>query len=129
MNQQFSRISFQIMLTALTMIVADYLMDGVTFNSPWVALVTALVLAVLNAFLKPLLIVLTIPATLVTFGLFLLVINAVMLLLAKEIVPGFYLASFWSAFFLALWISLVNSLFGGNIQIRKMNDDDFNKDN
>lgn len=108
------------MLTALTLLVADYLMDGVHFDEPWVAIVTALVIALLNAFLKPLLVMLTLPVTVFTLGIFLLVINAAILLIAGEIVPGFKLGGFWSAFWLSIFISLVNTLFGGNTRIERI---------
>lgn len=110
----------QIMLTALTLLVADYLMDGVHFDQPWVAIVTALVVALLNAFLKPLLVVLTLPVTMLTLGIFLLVINAAILLIAGELVSGFKLGGFWSALWLSIFISLVNTLFGGNTRIQRM---------
>jgi putative membrane protein len=115
---QFLRISFQIMVSSLALLIGDYLMDGVHFDKTWVAIVTALVIALLNAFLKPMLVLLTIPATLLTFGLFLLVINAVILLIAREIVPGFHIDGFWTAVLLAILLSLMNGLFGGNVKVR-----------
>ncbi|MFY7971479.1 MAG: phage holin family protein [Flavobacteriales bacterium] len=124
MSQTFWRATFQMMVTALGLIIGDYLMDGVRFDQNWKALVTAIVLAVLNTFLKPLLVLLTIPATLFTFGLFLLVINAIILLIAGELVPGFYIAGFWSAFWLSLLISAISTLAGANVQIRKYKDPD-----
>lgn len=118
MPNQFWRVTFQIMVSALALIIGDYLMDGVRFDQTWVALITAVVIALLNTFLKPVLVVLTIPATIFTFGLFLLVINAVILLIAREIVPGFHIAGFWTAILLALLISFMNTLLGGNIKVR-----------
>ncbi len=109
----------QILSTSLTLLVGDYLMDSIYFDQPWVAIVTAIVLALLNLFLKPLLVMLTIPATILTLGLFLLVINAAILMIAGQLVPGFHIASFWSAVLLALFISLVNSLLGGNIKVER----------
>lgn len=94
-------------------------MDGVDFKERWWAIITALVLALLNAFVKPILVLLTIPATIFTLGLFLLVINAAMILIAREIVPGFYVDGFWSAFWLSLLISIINSLFGGRMQVQR----------
>ncbi|MFN8777291.1 MAG: phage holin family protein [Flavobacteriales bacterium] len=118
MPNPFWRVTFQIMVSALALIIGDYLMDGVRFDQTWVALITAVVIALLNTFLKPVLVVLTIPATIFTFGLFLLVINAVILLIAREIVPGFHIAGFWTAILLALLISFMNTLLGGNIKVR-----------
>jgi putative membrane protein len=105
------------MVSALALIIGDYLMDGVRFDQTWIALITAVVIALLNAFLKPLLVVLTIPATVFTFGLFLLVINAVILLIAREIVPGFHIAGFWTAILLAILISMINALLGGKVRV------------
>jgi putative membrane protein len=121
----FWKYSFQVMVTALGLILGDFIMDGVRFDANWKALVAAVVLGFLNAILKPILVLLTIPATLFTFGLFLLVINAVILLIAKEIVPGFYLAGFWSAFWLSLFLSIITSLFGMQVkvQVKRPNDD------
>jgi putative membrane protein len=114
----FWKYSFQVMVTALGLIIGDYIMDGVRFDATWKALLAAIVLGLLNAVLKPILVLLTIPATLFTFGLFLLVINAVILLIAKEIVPGFYLDGFWSAFWLSLFLSLVTTLFGAQVKVQ-----------
>lgn len=118
-KSQIQNIFFQILSTSLTLLIGDYLMESVHFDEPWIALVTALVLALLNVFLKPILILLTIPATIVTMGLFLLVINAAMLMIADQIVPGFYIDSFWSAILLAIFISLVNGLLGGNVRVER----------
>jgi uncharacterized membrane protein YvlD (DUF360 family) len=75
-QEQLKTTLLQLISTSVTLLVADYLMDSIRFEHPWVAIVTAIVLALLNAFLKPLLVLLTIPATIFTLGLFLLVINA-----------------------------------------------------
>lgn len=118
-NAQNIKPILQILSTSLTLLVGDYLMDSIYFDQPWVAIVTAVVLALLNLFLKPLLVLLTIPATILTLGLFLLVINAAILMIAGQLVPGFHIASFWSAVLLALFISLVNSILGGNVRVEK----------
>jgi putative membrane protein len=124
-GQPIQKTLLQILSTSLTLLIGDYLMSSVHFEQPWVAVVTALVLAILNVFLKPILIMLTIPATLFTLGLFLLVINAAILMIADQIVPGFYIESFWSAF-LALPIYLSGKwTFGRNVRVQKhklMND-------
>jgi len=108
----------QLISTSVTLLVADYLMDSIRFEQPWVAIITAIVLA-LNAFLKPLLVLLTIPATVFTLGLFLLVINAAILMIADQLVDGFMIEGFWSAILLAIFISLVNGLLGGNVKVVK----------
>lgn len=116
----------QLISTSVSLLVADYLMESIRFEQPWVAIVTAIVLALLNAFLKPILVLLTIPATLFTLGLFLLIINAAILMIADQIVDGFYIDGFWAAILLALFISLVNGLLGGNVLVVKhTNQSDF----
>jgi putative membrane protein len=109
----------QLISTSVTLLVADYLMDSIRFDQPWVAIVTAIVLALLNAFLKPLLVLLTIPATIFTLGLFLLFINAAILMIADQLVDGFVIDGLWAAILLAIFISLVNGLLGGNVKVMK----------
>ena len=72
----------------------------------------ALLLALANAVVRPLLILLTLPLTLVTFGLFVLVINAVMILLVSAMVRGFRVSGFWTAFFASIFISIISFLIG-----------------
>jgi putative membrane protein len=95
-------------VSALVIMVAAYLLPGVHMASFWTALVLALVLGILNVLVKPLLVVLTLPITLITFGLFLLVINALLVLLASHIVPGFRVDGFWWALFFSILISIIN---------------------
>jgi len=118
-QDQLKTTLLQLISTSATLLVADYLMDSIRFEQPWVAIITAIVLALLNAFLKPLLILLTIPATIFTLGLFLLAINAAILMIADQLVEGFMIESFWSAVLLAIFISLVNGLLGGNVKVVK----------
>lgn len=88
--------------------VAAALVSGISFSSTGALLIAALVLGILNAVVRPILIVLTLPVTVVTLGLFLFVINAAMLKLASAIVDGFLVEGFWSAVFGALVLSLVS---------------------
>lgn len=118
-QDQLKTTLLQLISTSVTLLVADYLMDSIRFEQPWVAIVTAIVLALLNAFLKPLLVLLTIPATIFTLGLFLLVINAAILMIADQLVDGFVIESFWSAVLLTIFISMVNGLLGGNVKVVK----------
>jgi putative membrane protein len=74
--------------------------------------ISALLLGFANAIVRPILIVLTFPITLVTFGLFLLVINALMILLVAKLVKGFKVSSFWTAFFASIFISLLSIVIG-----------------
>jgi putative membrane protein len=100
------------LLNGLAVLLAAYLLPGVHVEHYGYALLVALVLALVNAIIKPVLIVLTIPITFVTFGLFLLVINALMILLVDWLVGGFEVDGFWWALGFSLIISLFNSLFG-----------------
>ncbi len=106
------------MLTSLALLVGDYMMQRVSIDSNVTLIVAAIVIALLNRFVKPLLVLLTIPATLFTFGLFLLVINAAVLLMASELVEGFKIETFWSALGLSLIISLINALLGGDSKVK-----------
>lgn len=101
----------KLLLSALAVMLVAYLLPGVSVENFWVALVVAAVLALLNVTLKPLLIVLTIPVTLITLGLFLLVINALMILLVDALISGFMVSNFWWALVFSLILSIVTSLF------------------
>ncbi|MEO9475322.1 MAG: phage holin family protein [Cyclobacteriaceae bacterium] len=100
----------RLLLSSLAVILASYLLPGVYVESFFAALIVALLLSLLNVTVKPLLIILTIPLTVFTFGLFLLVINALMIMLADAIVPGFGVGGFWWALLFSLILSLINSL-------------------
>ncbi|HVA96779.1 MAG TPA: phage holin family protein [Candidatus Acidoferrales bacterium] len=93
---------------ALAIMVAAYVLPGVHVANIWTALIVALVLGILNILVKPILVILTLPITAITFGLFLLVINAVLAVMASHIVPGFTVDSFVWAFIFSLAVSLIN---------------------
>ena len=100
----------RLLLTALAIILTSYLLPGVHIENFLSAIILSLLLALLNITIKPLLVIITIPVTFFTLGLFLLVINALMILLADAIMPGFIVEGFWwaLAFSVVLWI--INSL-------------------
>ncbi|WP_215226731.1 phage holin family protein [Echinicola shivajiensis] len=102
----------QLVIAGLAVIIASYLLPGVSVEDFWVAVIIAAVLSLLNYTVKPLLIILTIPITIVTLGLFLLVINALIILLAANIVPGFEVDGFWWALLFSLILSIINTIFG-----------------
>ena len=77
------------------------------------ALVVALVLAFLNSIVKPILIILTIPVTVATLGIFLLVINAIIIKLADYFIDGFKVHGFWSALIFSIILTIINSIFNG----------------
>ena len=100
----------RLIVSTLAIMITAYIMPGVHVAAVTTALLVALVLSLLNSFVKPILIFLTLPVTLVTMGLFLLVINALMILLAGSIVTGFRVDGFWPAFFFSMVLSLVNAV-------------------
>lgn len=99
-------------ITALSLWVASLIFRGLKFESTSALVVSALLLGLANALVKPLLIVLTLPLTLLTFGLFLLVINALMVLLVSALVRGFKVSGFWTAFFASIFVSILSIAVG-----------------
>jgi putative membrane protein len=99
----------RVLVTALAVFIADFLLDGVRINNDAkTVLIVAIVLALLNSVVKPILVLLTIPVTLVTLGLFLLVINALMVKWAAALVDGFTIDGWWTALLFSLIVSLVS---------------------
>lgn len=98
--------------TVFVLLLANFL-PGVRVNSFMTALLVALVLGLLNIFIKPLLVLFTLPATIFTLGLFLLVINAIIIMLCDELVPGFEVDGFWRALLFSLVLSFCQSLVSG----------------
>ena len=95
-------------IAALGLWVASEIFDGLVFATPAKLIVSALMLGVVNAFVRPLAFILTLPLTVLTLGLFLLVLNAGMVALVAWIVPGFEISGFWTAVGAALVVSLVS---------------------
>ncbi len=85
-------------------------MKGVQVADVWDAIIVAVVLGLLNLFVKPVLVILTLPVTVITLGLFLLVINALIILLCDKLVDGFSVNSFWTALFFSIILSLSQSI-------------------
>ena len=112
-------------VNTLALWVADDLFDGISFATPQSLFIAGLLLGVVNTLLKPLLLILTLPLSIVTLGVFVLVINALMLLLVAWLVPGFMVDGFWSGFWVAIFVSvfsfILNSLIGYNkVRIRRI---------
>lgn len=99
----------KILLTALAVIILANILPGVSVNGYLSAIIVALVISLLNMFVRPLLIFFTLPATIVTFGLFLFVINAIIILLANKLVDGFTVNGFWTALFFSILLSIFRS--------------------
>jgi putative membrane protein len=105
-------IIIHLIVSALAIGIAAYLVPGVTLAGPWAALVVAVVLALINIFIRPILVILTLPVNIITLGLFSLVINAVLVMLAGSIVQGFTVAGFWPALIFSIVLSLITMVFG-----------------
>ena len=100
---------YKILITTVNAFILQYLLPGIHFNTIFSALIVAIILSFLDAVVKPLLIILTLPVTILTLGLFLFVINAGIMLVADHIVHGFKVDSFWHAFLFSLVLSFFNS--------------------
>lgn len=98
-------------LNAVALLVVAYVLPGIAVASFWSAMLAALVLGLLNTLVKPLLILLTLPITIVTLGLFLLVLNALVFWLAGSMFKGFQVEGFWWAVVGALLYSVISGLF------------------
>jgi putative membrane protein len=96
------------LVSGLAVIITAYLLPGVRVTGFFAALVTALILGLINAFIRPLLILLTLPLNILTLGLFTLVINALLIMLAATIVPGFAVQGFWWALLFGVVLAIVN---------------------
>jgi putative membrane protein len=99
------------LVSAIAILIAAYLIPGVTVTLVG-ALVLAIVLGIINVFFKPIITLLTLPINIVTLGIFSLIVNALLIMLAAMIVPGFHVNGFWAAFFFSIVVSLVTALFG-----------------
>jgi putative membrane protein len=100
----------KIIISSLAVMAVSWLLPGVQVEDYEAALWLAFVLSILNGFLKPVLIILTIPATILSLGLFLLVINASIILIADYFLTGFSVDGFWWALLFSLMLSIVTSI-------------------
>jgi len=104
----------RLLISTVAVIVSAYVLPGVGVNSFLTAVLVAIILSVLDVLVKPILVILTIPFTIMTLGLFLLVINAIIILLASSLIVGFTVDGFWYALLFSIVMSLINSLLGGS---------------
>lgn len=108
-------------VNTLSLWVADELFAGIALDSVRALFISSLLLGLANAFVRPIVLVLTLPITVVSFGLFILVVNALMLLLVAWAVPGLHVAGFWSGALIALFVSilsfLINRALGVNLVV------------
>lgn len=101
----------QIILTGIFVLLLSELLGGVYVTDFFTAIVVAALLALLNILVKPILLILTLPITVVTFGLFLLVINALIILMADGLIGGFSVDGFWWALLFSILLSFLQSIF------------------
>jgi putative membrane protein len=101
----------RLLVNGLAVYLVTLLLPGVQVLDMLTAIMVAAVLALLNYFVKPILLILTIPITIFTLGLFILVINAFIVLMASSIIPGFEVRNFWWALLFSIILSIVNSFF------------------
>lgn len=99
----------KILITTVNAFALAYILPGIDISGIYTAVIVAVVLAILDAVVKPLLILLTLPVTILTLGLFLLVINACIILIDAHFVHGFKVDSFWHALLFSTLLSFFNS--------------------
>lgn len=114
----------RLLITALGLWVADRLLPGITITGTGALIVSALLLGIVNAVVRPILLILTFPLTVVTLGLFVFVVNGISLGIAAALVPGFHIAGLWSATLGAIVVGLTgwvaSAFVGGSGRIERM---------
>lgn len=98
------------LVNALSLVIIAYLFPGIEISNFGVALIVAVILALINVFIRPIIILITLPINILTLGLFTLVINGLLFWFAASFIEGFFIAGFWSALFGALVFSIISSL-------------------
>ncbi len=105
----------KMLLTAVAVLIIEKILPGISVDTYSTAIWVAVIIGILYALLKPLLVVLTLPVTILTLGLFLFVINAILILLTGNMVDGFTVSGFWSALFFSILLSVFQSVLYGLI--------------
>jgi len=100
-----------LLVNALAILITAYILPGVEVSNYWVAIVVAVVLGLINAVIRPIILVLTLPINILTLGLFTFVITALLILLASAIVPGFHVKNFGWALLFGIVLGLINWFF------------------
>jgi putative membrane protein len=104
------KLIINIVLSAVAVIIGAYLIPGVKVDGFGYAIIVAIVISILNALVKPILVILTIPVTFFTLGLFLFVIDAIVILMAGNLISGFHVNGFWPALFFSIIIGIISWL-------------------
>ncbi len=99
----------RLIVTALALLLVAEVVPGIEVENLYIAIIASLVLGLLNIFVKPLLVILTLPITILTLGLFLFVINAVLFWFAASFIDGFAVSGFWPAFFGSLIVTIIST--------------------
>lgn len=107
---------FKVLLSALAVLVIAYLLPGVNVDSYATAIWVAFIVGILFSLLKPILVILTLPVTILTLGLFLFVINAALILLANSWIDGFSVSGFWTALLFSILLSFFESVLHSLIE-------------
>ena len=115
----------RLLITALGLWVADRLLSGITITGTGSLIISALLLGIVNAVIRPVILILTLPLTVLTLGLFVLIVNGISLAIAAWLVPGFHIAGLWSATVGAILVGLTSwaasAFIGGSGKIERMN--------
>lgn len=100
----------RLLINALAVFILAHVLNGVVVDGYTGAIIVAVVLSILNLLVKPVLVILTLPVTILTLGLFLIVINALIILLADKLIDGFGVSSFWTAVLFSILLSILQSI-------------------
>jgi putative membrane protein len=98
----------RLLINTIAILITTYLLAGIQLAGFGIAIVVAIVLAIVNALIKPILVIFTLPVTILTLGLFLVVINALMIMLTAWLVPGFAVDNFWWAILFSILLAIIN---------------------
>lgn len=101
----------RLIIAGVAVLLTAYLLNGVEVSGFWMAVLVAFLLAIVNTYLRPFLLVISFPLTVLTFGLFLFVVNVLMIYVVEWILPGFTVVNFWWALLFSVIQSFLNSLF------------------
>lgn len=104
------KLLIRLLMTAIVVFLLANFLPGMGVDSYWTAIIVAVVLGLLNLIVRPILVIFTLPITILTLGLFLLVINALMILLCDAIIGGFDVDGFWYALLFSLCLSIIQSI-------------------
>jgi len=116
------KLIIKLLLNAVAVIVLAKILNGVNIDSYITAIIVAVVLSILNLIVKPILVILTLPMTIITLGLFLFVINACIVLLADKLIDGFSVMNFWWAILFSILLSILQSLLHSMLKKDKKRD-------